>query len=720
MRRFLLTVVALCLLTDVFGTPAKKIKVACIGDSITYGAAIEDREHFAYPVQLQALLGGDYLVGNFGQNGATLLKKGHNPYNKLGVCEQAIQFAADVYVIHLGVNDTDPRDWPNYRDDFVSDYLDLIASFREANPKARIIIALLTPLADRHYRFMSGTKRWHEDIMDAIRVVAKASGAELIDFHSLLYPYPWHLPDAIHPDQVGYGMLAKTVYSAVTGDYGGLSVPVPYTDNMVIQRRKPFIISGTANAGDKVTARLDRKSVSAVAGTDGKWSVEFPPMEASTGLNLTISTKDKTLEYSNVAVGEVWLCSGQSNMRFRLSEDEGGLEAAAISEDPDLRFFNQECYWATNDVIWPESAVDSVKNLIYLRPGRWEKASPSTSARMSAVGYWFAKALRDSLKVPVGIIHNSVGGATAESWVDRNTLETKFPVILRDWLHNDFIQGWARERAAKNVASQAGDRLPRHPYEPCYLFESAILPLGHPTLAGVLWYQGESNTHNFEAHEYLFPLLVDSWREWFRDPEMPFYYVQLSSLNRPSWPWFRDSQRRLLASRPHLGMAVSSDLGDPSDVHYKDKKPVGERLARLALSGEYGFDLVPSGPLFKSATAKASAASLPQSDPIRVNGRRSEPSPRASSVQEVFVTFEHGSGLRASNGSEVIGFELAGEDRIFHKATCRLEGGRAVLYAPEVGRPVYVRYAWEPYTRANLVNSAGLPASTFLGNVASL
>ncbi len=714
MRRFLLIIASACLFINVFGTPAKKIKVACIGDSITYGAAIEDREHFAYPVQLQALLGGNYLVGNFGHNGATLLKKGHNPYDKLEVCKQAINFAADVYVIHLGVNDTDPRDWPNYRDDFVGDYLDLINSFRGANPSARIIIALLSPLADRHHRFMSGTKLWHSEIQEAIKVVAETAGCELIDFHSPLYPYPWHIPDAIHPDEVGYGMLAKTVYSAVTGDYGGLAVSELFGDNMVLQRRKPLTISGTANAGDKVTVKLGKNTQKALTGTDGKWSVEFPPMEAATGLKMTISTKDKSFEYSNVAVGEVWLCSGQSNMRFRLSEAVGGSAAAASSDDPDLRFFDQECYWETYDVSWPESAVDSVKNLIYLRPAAWETASLETSSRMSAVGYWFAKNLRDSLKVPVGIIHNAVGGATAESWIDRNTLETKFPVILRDWIHNDFIMGWARERAAKNISYKQGDKFARHPYEPCYLFESAILPLGHPTIAGVLWYQGESNAHNFEAHEYLFPLLVDSWRGWFADPDMPFYYVQLSSLNRPSWPWFRDSQRRLLESRPNLGMVVTSDLGDPSDVHYKDKKPVGERLARLALHNEYGFDIVPSCPMFKSATAKVSAASLSLRDPIRENGRRSEPLPSSSSVQEVVVTFEYGDGLKASSGTEVVGFELAGKDMLYHKATCHLDGDRVVLSSPEVKNPVYVRYAWEPYTRANLVNSAGLPASTFL------
>ncbi|MBR1927676.1 MAG: sialate O-acetylesterase [Bacteroidales bacterium] len=716
MKRFLFVVV-LCLATRAFASPEKKVKVACIGDSITYGAAIEDRERFAYPAQLQEMLGDGYIVGNFGHNGATLLRKGHNPYDKLEVFGKALEFRADVYVIHLGINDTDPRDWPNYRDDFIGDYLDLIVSFREANPEARIIIALLTPLADRHFRFMSGTKKWHEDIQEAIKVVARTSGAELIDFHSPLYPYPWHLPDAIHPDEVGYGMLAKVVYSAVTGDYGGLSLPSLYSDNMVIQRRKPFIVSGKADTGDKVSVRLGKQTLKAVAGTDGTWSVEFPPMEAATGLKLSVSTKSATLEYSDVAVGEVWLCSGQSNMRFRLSDAEGGSEAAAASEDPDLRFFDQDCYWATNDVTWGGSAVDSVKNLIYLRPGRWEKAAPETSSRMSAVGYWFAKVLRDSLKVPVGIIHDAVGGTPAESWIDRNTLETRFPVILRDWIHNDFIQGWARDRAAKNLGYKRGDRFPRHPYEPCYMFESAILPLGHPALAGVVWYQGESNAHNFEAHELLFPLLVDSWREWFRSPGFPFYYVQLSSLNRPSWPWFRDSQRRLLESRPGLGMAVSSDLGDPSDVHYKDKRPVGERLARLALAKDYGFDLIPSGPLFRSAAAKASAASLSLRDPSRINGRRPEPLPRPSAAQEVVVTFEYGSGLKASDGSEVVGFELAGEDRLFHKATCRLEGDRAVLSAPEVKSPVYVRYAWEPFTRANLVNSAGLPASTFLGDV---
>ena len=703
MKRFLVAVqIFLATATVVVAGPGP-VKVACIGDSITYGYGAEDRDTQSYPAQLQAMLGDGYLVGNFGKNGATLIRRAFRPYFDQKEFREAMDFAGDICVIHLGVNDTDPRSWPNYRDDFVGDYLALIDSCRQANPDARILIALLSPLADRHHRFMSGTKQWHEDIQEAIKVVAKTAGCELIDFHTPLYPYPWHIPDAIHPDKVGYGMLARTVYSAITGDYGGLSVSPLYADYMVIQRRRPIVIDGTANAGDKVSVKFGHKTLKAVTGYDGKWSVEFPPMEAATGQRLTITSKDKALDFSNVAVGEVWLCSGQSNMRFTLAQAEGGTAAAEVSADPDLRFFDQHPYWETYDVAWPESAVDSVKNLIYLRPTVWAVASPESSARMSAIGYWFAKELRDSLKVPVGIICDAVGGATAESWIDRNTLEWKFPVILMDWINNDFIQGWARERAAKNISYKKGDRFARHPYEPCYLFESAILPLGHPTLAGVLWYQGESNAHNFEAHEYLFPLLVDSWREWFKDPVLPFLYVQLSSLNRPSWPWFRDSQRRLLESRPNLGMVVSSDLGDPDDVHYKDKQPVGERLARLALYNEYGFNLVPSGPLFKSAAV-----------PDHVVRQAHQP---VEGPGEVVVTFEYGNGLRPSDGTEVVGFELAGEDMLFQKATCRLEGDRVVLSAPGVKRPVYVRYAWEPYARANLVNGAGLPASTFRGIV---
>lgn len=191
------------------------IRVACVGNSITYGTGIEDREHFSYPVQLQKMLGDKYVVGNFGKPGATLLRHGHRPYFEQNEFKEAMRFKGDIVVIHLGINDTDPRNWPNYRDEFVTDYLALIDSLRSVNHNARFIIARMTPIAHRHPRFISGTKLWHTEIQQAIETVAKVSGAELVDFHAPLYPYPNLLPDAIHPNAEGAGILARDRKSVV-------------------------------------------------------------------------------------------------------------------------------------------------------------------------------------------------------------------------------------------------------------------------------------------------------------------------------------------------------------------------------------------------------------------------------------------------------------------------------------------------------------------------
>ena len=214
--------------------------------------------------------------------------------------------------------------------------------------------------------------------------------------------------------------------------------------------------------------------------------------------------------------------------------------------------------------------------------------SDRPSVLFSAVGLYFGQMLNDSLDVPVGLILNAVGGAATESWIDRKTLEYCFPDILYNWLDNDFIQEWVRERAAFNI-KESGNPFQRHPYEPCYLFEAGIEPLERFPIRGVIWYQGESNAHNIEAHERLFPLLVQSWRSNWDDPDMPFLFVQLSSLNRPSWTWFRDSQRRLAESVPSCAMAVSSDRGDSLDVHPRRKLDVGRRLAAQALYNVYVF-----------------------------------------------------------------------------------------------------------------------------------
>lgn len=666
---------------------AQPVRVACVGNSITYGTGIADREHFSYPVQLQQMLGNGYVVGNFGKPGATLLYKGHRPYVEQTEFKEALRFKGDIAVIHLGINDTDPRNWPNYRDEFVKDYLSIMDSLRAANPKVRFILARMTPIADRHPRFLSGTKQWHDEIQTAIETVARVSGAELIDFHEPLYPYPNLLPDAIHPNPEGAGILAKTVYGGITGNYGGLSMSSLYADYMVLQRDVPLDIHGTANTGEKITVEIDGQKASTTADNQGKWSVVLSPMQAAEDLTLTITAGKQRKVFSHVAVGEVWLCSGQSNMAFMLCQAESGKEDIAAADDPQLRLFDMKGRWETYDVAWPASCLDSLNHLQYFHETTWQPSTPASASRFSAVGYYYGRMLRQKLGVPVGLICNAVGGAPTEAWVDRNSLETSFPNILRSWLQNDFIQDWVRGRAAKNLTNDQ-TKLGRHPYEPCYLYESGILPLQQYPIKGVIWYQGESNAHNKDAHAKLFSLLVDGWRQNWNNPDMPFYFVQLSSLNRPSWPWFRDSQLRLMKEISNTGMAVSSDCGDSLDVHPRHKQPVGERLARWALAKTYGQDITPSGPVFSSVTRQADA---------------------------LIVSFLYADGLQTSDGKAPSCFEIAEEDGLFHPATATIEGNKVRLTSPTIKHPRYVRYAWQPFTRANLVNGDQLPASTFRG-----
>ena len=664
-----------------------KIKVSCVGNSITYGMRLDDREHESYPAQLQALLGDCYEVGNFGKSGATLLRHGHRPYFDQEEFRQAMDFAGDIVVIHLGINDTDPRNWPHYQDEFVEDYLALVDSLRSVNPKARFLIARMTPIGSTHSRFISGTKTWHGQIQEAIETVAEASGAELIDFYEPLYHYPWMFPDAVHPNAEGAGILAKAVYQGITGDYGGLQVSPMFSDHMVLPREKDFLIRGTADAREKVMVTVDGDVLEAVANNRGQWCVRVPHRPAKVGAELRIETAKSSLVYRDVAFGDIWLCSGQSNMEFEVRQSSD----AAPRPDAGLRLYDMKCNWRTDNVAWPASALDSVNHLQYFALTRWMPASEAAIARFSAVGYAFGQMLRDSLQVPIGLICNAVGGSTTESWVDRETLETRYPAFLRDWLHNDLIMEWARGRAEKNLSNRPekvegyGIVPTRHPYEPCYNFEAGILPLDHYPITGVIWYQGESNAERVEVHEELFPLLVDSWRNYFSD--VPFYYVQLSSLNRTCWPIFRDSQRRLLGARPGLGMAVTSDLGDPSDVHYRQKRPVGERLALQALEKHYGHAVKADGPLAKEAAVVG---------------------------PDVYIDFYPQDALRSADGGPIVGFEVQdAADGLFHPVAAEVSGGLVRLDCAAIRAPKAVRYAWQPFTRANLVNDTGLPASTF-------
>ena len=665
---------------------AEKIKVACIGNSVTFGYLLPEREVNAYPFQLQKMLGEDYEVGNFGKSGATLLNKGHRPYMQQQEFKDAMTFGGDIAVIHLGLNDTDPRNWPNYSEDFEKDYYALIDSVMKANPKCKVWICRMSPITDKHPRFRSGTRDWYKQIQQRIEDIAKIKDVGLIDLQTPLYDLPNLLPDALHPDTIGAKIIAETVYSAITGNYGGLKMSPIYCDNMVLQHNTPLKIKGIANAGDEVIVKIADEKYKTKCNENGKWSVKIKPIKAGTGYTLSISTKEKNLTYSNVAAGEVWLCSGQSNMAFMVWEGATAKEDIAEATNSNIRLFNMKPAHETNAVEWDVTFLDSLNRLDYYKPTKWQVCNGETVNSFSAIAYHFGRVIADSLDIPVGLICNAIGGSATESWISREIIEEKIPDILVGWTKNDMIQDWVRGRAELNCKKSTINGQ-RHPYEPTFLYAVNQPIIGDFTIKGMIWYQGESNAHNIELHEQLFPMVIESWRAQQNNPDMPFYFVQLSSINRPSWCNFRNSQRIMSEKLHNVGMAVSSDKGDEWNVHPIHKKEIGERLARIALNKSYGMrDITPSGPMFKDVTFEGCAA---------------------------YPTFEYDESLQAKDGGEIIGFEVAGEDKIFYPAKTEVKKGRLKVWSKEVKVPKYIRYGWQPYTEANLVNQEGLPASTF-------
>ena len=346
----LLTLLTLCVCTSF---AADTIRVACVGNSVTYGAGIPDRAQKAYPVQLQAMLGDGYKVENFGHSGSTLLRKGHRPYMKVPEFRKAVDFKADIVVIHLGLNDTDPRNWPNFRDEFNADYYALIDSFKVANPEAKVWICRMTPISHDHRRYQSGTRDWHAQIQEHIEQVAAAAGVGLIDFFAPLHARYDLFPDGLHPNADGALILAEEVYKHITGDFGGVKLPAYYSDNMVIQRDEPIRISGTADASERVEVSLGGKKAKAYASAQGEWEVTLPQMPAGGPYKLTVRTKNRTIEYNNVWMGDVWVCSGQSNMEWRLKNCTTAQEDyAAAANQPLLHFYNMRGITDTYDNEW--------------------------------------------------------------------------------------------------------------------------------------------------------------------------------------------------------------------------------------------------------------------------------------------------------------------------------------------------------------------------------
>ena len=708
MYKFLLSL--FLLLSTLSATARKVVRVACVGNSITYGTGIANREHDAYPAQLQRMLGKDYVVGNFGKPGATLLRHGHRPYFQQTEFRDAMQFKGDIAVIHLGINDTDPRNWCNFRDEFVGDYVALMDSLRQANPKVRIILSRLTPIRYDHPRFDSGTELWRREISETIDRIAASQGVELIDFYQPLIAHPDWLSDGIHPDPRGAKALAETVYKGITGNYGGLQLSALFSDGMVLQRGGCYI-QGVANAGANVVVSYEGKELGkVVANNRGEWriwAVLSQPVERGT---LTIAAGREVKRFKDVAVGEVWLCSGQSNMAFKVKQAATAQQTLTQCNDNGLRLYNMSPRWETDNVSWDSTALAEMDQLRLFEARPWSVASPESVGDFSAVAYYMGKMLRDSLKVPVGIVCNAVGGTPTEAWVDRPVLEQHFSQIFRNWRGNDFVMDWVRGRAAKNVALRPEAR---HPYHPAYCYEAGMRVLEGYTFKGVAWYQGESNAHNATTYARLLRLLEESWTQRFTQTaqatarvsegldsltpalrvqqltfarQRPFYLVQLSSIERPSWAWFRETQRSL-AQELHLPLIVTSDKGLRHDVHPPYKAEVGERLARAVLHNDYGFAQSPLSPEVTAAHRAGSSVWLTLAAPMR---------------------------LTTSDQLPMRTFEMAGVDERFYPAVAEVTaGGKIVLSSSAVPTPRYVRYGWQPFSEGNVVSSQGLPLSTF-------
>lgn len=663
-------------------------KVACIGNSVTYGYGHKDPANTSYPSQLQKMLGEKYLVKNFGHSGATLLRKGHNPYYKTKEFTEALSFDPDIAVIHLGLNDTDPRNWPNYGDEFAADYTWLIDTIRKVNPSVKIFICKLSPIFSDHPRFKSGTRDWFWQIQEQIIQIAKANKTGLIDFHSPLYSRPDLFPDALHPNEEGASILAKTVYQKITGDFGGLQLPLVFASHMVLQRNNPISFYGTANTNEEITVAFNGKKQTTIVDDNGKWKVIFPAMQVGEPYKATISSPNKTIVLDDILIGEVWLCSGQSNMAFPLKAAiNDNDEMIQAQHNNSLRLLNMQPIAETDNHAWDSITLDKVNKLQYFS-GHWQKCDSANAKNFSAVAYYFAKKLQQQLKVPVGLIEVAVGGSETESWIDRYTMEHD-PVLvneLNNWRKSDFYMPWVRERSDTNLKLSANPKQ-RHTYEPCYNYEAGISQFINFPIQGVIWYQGESNAHNIELYEKVFPKLVESWRKKW-GYQFPFYYVQLSSINRPSWPSFRYAQLQLLKTIPSSGMAVSSDLGDFNDVHPKQKKQIGERLVRMALHFNYGKkNILPYGPMpLKAQVVK----------------------------NEIIVSFKYtGTHLTTSDGKALRGFVLRNEKGIEKDVNAFIRNGKIIIPFDKNEKPVELLYGWKPYTDANLVNNEQLPASTF-------
>lgn len=418
-----------------------------------------------------------------------------------------------------------------------------------------------------------------------------------------------------------------------------VTLPAIISDHMILQAGQAVPIFGSAAPGESVKVTFNGQTKTTTADANGKWLVKLDPTNAGGPFELQVSGKS-TLTVRDVLVGEVWLASGQSNMRFPLSNATNSAEEIAKANYPKIRY--------------------------YRVGGKWVDCTPKTAGGFSAVAYFFAADLQPRLNVPVGIVENAVSGAVGQAFMSKAAFDADL------------------ELAA--LVKKHGEQTSMH-------FEKLFLPVIPYGIRGALWYQGEGNRDYPVTYRRLLPALIADWRKHWGQGDFPFLIVQLANYQeRRDAPWegkdcaLREAQLKTALSVPNAALAVTIDLGIAKDVHYPNKKPVGERLALAARARAYGEKIESSGPIF---------------DSVRFEGNKA------------IVSFTHLGGGLVAKGEKLTGFLLCGKDRKFIRADAVIDGDKVIVHSDAIAAPVAVRYAWERNPPCNLYNKEGLPASPF-------
>ena len=470
-----------------------------------------------------------------------------------------------------------------------------------------------------------------------------------------------------------------------------------FGDNMVLQRKMNIPVWGTADPGEKIVVSINGKEAKTTAGNDGRWMVRMDKMSAGGPFKMTVKGNN-SITFANVMVGEVWVCSGQSNMQWSMERLKNIEDDVASANYPNIRLFSVER--VTKDT--PQYEFSGKKP-------EWTACTPETVLPFSSVAYFFGREVHNELGIPVGLIHSSWGGTPAESWTTWESLESEpeLNAIIERWAEiiEDYPEAkvqyekklaeWEKAKAeGKQVSRMPGPpRGPGHQHYPSSLYNAMISPLIPYGIGGAIWYQGESNAGRAYQYRKLFPIMIQDWRMVWKQGDFPFLFVQLANFRKTvpepvdsDWAELREAQLMTL-SLPNTAMAVIIDIGEADNIHPQNKQEVGSRLALGALKVAFNRDIVHSGPIYHSMYVDNGKIRL------RIH--------------------ETGSGLVAKGGGSLKGFAIAGDDRKFVWADAKIEGDEIVVWSDRVPDPAAVRYAWADNPICNLYNREGLPASPF-------